>query len=224
MLGLAATVGVAASLTITSSWLFLVILVGAAFLLGLEAIEPLAQEVDHPDLTDGLPVPRGWLFAHHLVAPAGLLVVAALFGATAAAIVEPSHAAAAFALAIPVAWAGAIGAVVTTVRDAPELPAHVHTTITGADRGADNPFSMPEFSGFSSVGAGALPVLLSAIAAGPVAAMRVAPGASTVGRSILGVALCLVVMTWWVVRNDQWTTAVRRFFLEGRAAQPGAST
>jgi len=223
MAGLAAVAGASASLTITSSWLFLVALVGAVFLLGLEAVEPLAQEVDRPDLTDAMPVPRGWLFAHHLVAPAGLLALTAMIGAAAATAVQPDHAVASFALAIPVAWAGAIGAVVTTVRDAPELPAHVHTTLTGADRGVENPFSMPEFSGFSNVGAGALPVLLSAVAAGPVAAMRVSPDASTAGRSVVGVALCLVVMTWWVVRNDDWTSAIRRFFLAGRAAQPGTS-
>ena len=175
MAGLAAVAGASASLTITSSWLFLVALVGAVFLLGLEAVEPLAQEVDRPDLADAMPVPRGWLFAHHLVAPAGLLALTAMIGAAAATALQPDHTVASFALAIPVAWAGAIGAVVTTVRDAPEIPAHVHTTVTGADRGVENPFSMPEFSGFSNVGAGALPVLLSAVAAGPVAAMRVSP-------------------------------------------------
>jgi hypothetical protein len=221
MVGLAAVAGVSASLTVTSSWLFLILLVGASFLLGLEAVEPLAQEVDRPDLTDGFPEPRGWLFAHHLIAPALLLVVAAMIGAAAAALVNADHAAGAFALAVPVAWAGAIGAVVTTVRDAPDPPALANTTLTGADRDVESPFSMPEFSGFSNVATGALPIILSAIAAGPVAAMRVQPDPSTVSRSIVGVALCLVVMTFWVVRRDRWSAALRQFFAAGRAA-PGA--
>jgi hypothetical protein len=216
MAALAAAAGIAASLTVTSSWLFLIVLVGASFLLGLEALEPLAQEVDRPDLTDGFPVPRGWLFAQHLVAPAGLLAIAAMIGAVAATLTDTEHAAGAFALAIPVAWAGAIGSVVTTVRDAPDPPAVANTTLTGADRDAESPFSMPEFSGFSNVGTGALPIVLSAIAAGPVAAARVQPDAATVGRSIVGVALCLVVMTFWVVRRDRWSTAIRRFFADGR--------
>lgn len=221
MVGLAAVAGVSASLTVTSSWLFLILLVGASFLLGLEAVEPLAQEVDRPDLTDGFPEPRGWLFAHHLVAPAVLLVVAAMLGAAAAALVNADHAAGAFALAVPVAWAGAIGAVVTTVRDAPDPPALANTTITGADRDVESPFSMPEFSGFSNIATGALPIILSAIAAGPVAAMRIQPDPSTVSRSIVGVALCLVVMTFWVVRRDRWSASLRQFFAAGRAA-PGA--
>ena len=219
--GLAALAGVAASLTVTSSWLFLILLVGAVFLLGLESLEPLAQEVDRPDLTDGFPEPRGWLYAHHLVAPAVLLIVAAMIGAAAATAVDPDHAASAFVLAVPVAWAGAIGAVVTTVRDSPDPPALASTTLTGADRDAESPFSMPEFSGFSNIGTGALPIILSAIAAGPVAAMRLQPDASTVGRSIVGVALCLVVMMFWVVRRDRWSASIRRFFAAGRAG-PGA--
>jgi hypothetical protein len=218
MAALAATAGVTASLTVTSSWLFLIVFVGACFLLGLESLEPLAQEVDRPDLTDGFPEPRGWLYAHHLVAPAGLLVATSMIGATAATLVEPDHAVAAFALAIPIAWAGAIGAVVTTVRDAPDPPALANTTLTGADRDVENPFSMPEFAGFSNIGTGALPVVLSAIAAGPVAAMRIQPDAATVGRSIVGVALCLVVMTFWVVRRDRWSASIREFFAAGRAA------
>ncbi len=222
MVGLAAIAGIAASFTVTSSWLFLILLVGASFLLGLEAVEPLAQEVDRPDLTDGFPEPRGWLFAHHLIAPAVLLVVAAMIGAAAATLVNADHAAGAFALAVPVAWAGAIGAVVTTVRDAPDPPALANTTLTGADRDVESPFSMPEFSGFSNVGTGALPIILSAIAAGPVAAMRVQPDPSTVGRSIVGVALCLGVMTLWVVRRDHWSASIRRFFAAGRAA-PGTT-
>ena len=218
MVSLAIIAGISASLTVTSSWLFLILLVAAGFLLGLEAVEPLAQEVDRPDLTGGFPEPRGWLFAHHMVAPAVLLAVAAMIGAAAAALLNPHHAAGMFALAVPVAWAGAIGAVVTTVRDACDPPDLANTTLTGADRDAERPFAMPEFSGFSNVGTGALPIILSAIAAGPVAAMRLQPTPSTVGRSIVGVALCLVVMTLWVVRRDRWSASLRQFFAAGRAA------
>jgi hypothetical protein len=109
------------------------------------------------------------------------------------------------------------------VRDAPDPPELATTTLTGADRDAESPFSMPEFSGFRSVATGALPVILSASCAGPVAAMRVQPDLSTVGRSIVGVALCLVVMTWWVVRRDRWSAAIRNFFAAGRATSGSTS-
>lgn len=215
---LAAVGGAAASLAVTTSPLLLILVVGAGFLLGLESIEPLAQEIDRPDLTDGLPISRGWLFAHHLVAPAALLTAAALAGAVAATIVEPTHVAASFALAVPLAWAGAIGAVVAAVKDAPDPPAVADTTFLGADRGTESPFALPEFAGFSSVAAGALPVILSSICALPVLALRFDPTLSTVLRSLVGVALCLVVTIWWVVRRDRWGAGIRAFFAQGRNA------
>lgn len=213
---LAGVGGAAASLAVTNTLLALIPLVAAGFLLGLESLEPLAQEIDRPDLTDGLPVPRGWLFAHHLVAPAGLLAVAAMVGAGAATVLEPSHAAASFGLAIPLAWAGAIGAVVAIVRDAPDPPAVADVTLLGTERGGDRPFAMPEFAGFSNVATGALPVILSAICALPVLALHFDPTLSTMWRSVLGVALCLAVMVWWVLRRDRWSVAIREFFVAGR--------
>lgn len=213
---LASMAGASASLAATASPLLLIPMVGAAFLVGLESIEPLAQEIDRPDLTDGLPVSRGWLFAQHLAAPACLLAVAGLIGATAATLIDPGHAAAAFGLAVPLAWAGAIGAVVATVKDAPDPPATADVTITGAQRGADSPFAMPEFAGFRNVATGALPVVLSASCALPVVALRFDPTFSTMWRTVIGVALCLTVLIWWVVRRDQWGSAIRSFFAEGR--------
>ncbi|MGB3736133.1 MAG: hypothetical protein WA964_14340 [Ilumatobacter sp.] len=216
--GLAAVAGACASWAVTSSPLLLIPMVAAAFLLGLESIEPLAQEVDRPDLTDSIPRPRGWVFAHHLVAPAGLLAVAGLVAALAATVVDPAHAGAAFGLAIPLTWTGAIGGVVAAVKDAPDPPALAGTTLLGGERGAESPFAMPEFAGFSSVGLGALPVVLSGICALPVLALRYEPTFATVWRSILGVALCLAVTIWWVVRRDRWGASIRAFFVEGRNA------
>ena len=225
MSSLAALAGVTGSLTVSNSWLFIVPFVGSSFLLGLEALEPLAQEVDRPDLTDGLPVSRGWLFAQHLIAPAVALTAFGLIGAAAASVVEPDHAAAALALAVPIAWAGAIGGVITTVGDAPDPLVIQNTTVTGADRGAESPLSMPEFAGFSNVARGGVPVVLSSIAAGPIVAMRFQSDAAMVGRSVVGVALCLAVMVWWVIRRDPWSISIRNFFAAGRAASsPGATT
>lgn len=215
---LAAVAGAAASLAVTNSLLLLVPMVAAAFLLGLEAIEPLAQEIDRPDLTDGLPVARGWLFAHHLVAPATLLAAAAMIAAAAASALDPDHAAAAFGLAVPLAWAGAIGGVVTAVKDSPDPPGVADTTLLGADRGAESPFAMPEFAGFSNVATAALPVVLSAACALPIVALSFEPTWPTVWRSLVGVALCLALTVWWVVRRDRWVVGIRKFFVEGRRA------
>jgi hypothetical protein len=217
IISLATVAGASASASVKSTPLLLIVFVIAVFLVGLESLEPLAQEIDRPDLTDSIPVARGWLFVNHLVAPAGLLAIAGMIGAAAAIIVEPDHVVGALALGIPLAWAGAIGAVVTTVRDAPEPSDIASTTLTGMERGAESPFAVPEFAGFGNVITGVLPFALSAIAALPVLALRVASDASTVWRSWVGVALCLVMLVIWILRRDRWAAKVRAFFVAGRA-------
>ena len=64
----------------------------ALYLLGLDAVEPLSQEIDHPDHTDGVPRARGWLMAHHLAAPAVALVPFALIGAATVIVVRARRA------------------------------------------------------------------------------------------------------------------------------------
>lgn len=220
---LAAIGGAAASISVSSTLLALVVVVAAVHLAGLESLEPLAQEVDRPDLTDAIPVERGWLFAHHLVAPAGLLAAVGLVAAVSATIVEPDHAAAAFALGVPLTWLGAIGAIVTTVTDAADPPAIADTTLLGAERGVESPFSVPEFAGFSQVARGALPIALSALAALAIWALSVDASPAVAGRIVVGVALCLAMTVWWVVRRDRWSSRIRAFFVAGRAAGSGAS-
>lgn len=222
---LALVAGATASLAVSSSLLFLVVFVGVVYLAGLEALEPLSQEIDRPDLTDGVPTDRGWLFVNHLVAPAALLAAVALIGAIGATLIEPGYGVAAFVLAVPVAWAGAMGAVVTTIGDASQAPSVANTTLLGADRGSESPFSMPEFAGFSNIAKGILPFVFSAVATLPIVAMRSTPTASMLLRSMLGVALCLIVMVWWVLRRDRWAAAVRAFFVAGRTVPSnGASS
>jgi hypothetical protein len=209
--------GVCASLAANSSLLFVLGTLAAIFLLGMEVIEPLSQEIDRPDITDGLPIERGQLFAHHLVAPAALLAIAALLGAAAASIVEPSHAAAAFAIALPVTLAGAIGPVVGAVLDAPTPIAAADTNIMGTPRDTDQSFVPPEFAGFSNAFSTFLPIILSSLGLVPIVAMRFDPSAGTAVRAVIGVALVLGVLVRWVQRRDHWGTAIRSFFEAGRA-------
>ena len=209
--------GVCASLAANSSLLFVLGTLAAIFLLGMEVIEPLSQEIDRPDITDGLPIERGQLFAHHLVAPAALLAIAALLGAAAASIVEPCHAAAAFAIALPVTLAGAIGPVVGAVLDAPTPIAAADTNIMGTPRDTDQSFVPPEFAGFSNAFSTFLPIILSSLGLVPIVAMRFDPSAGTAVRAVIGVALVLGVLVRWVQRRDHWGTAIRSFFEAGRA-------
>lgn len=215
---LAAIGGVGAALTVSSSPLFSLLLLGAAFLVGMESLEPLSQEIDRPDRTDGLPVDRGWLYMNHLVASTVLLAVAGIIAAVAATIVEPGYAAAAFALAIPVAMLGATGPVVTTVLDASTPIAVANTTLMGAPRGQESPFALPEFAGATTAIRTLTPVVVSASAVVPVLLMRVDATPSTVIRSIGGAALFISVLLLWVRRRDRWSVAIRAFLAEGRAS------
>jgi len=210
--------GAAASFTVSSSPLFALLLLATLFLVGLESVEPLSQEVDRPDLTDMIAIERGWIFLNHLVAPALLLAAMGLAGATTATLIDPGQAAAAFALAIPVVWAGAMGPVVATVLDAPPPLAATNTTLMGAPRNSESSLVPPEFAGFSTAFSSFLPIAISAVGTAPVLAMRFSADAATIGRSIVGVALFIALVAWWVRRHDTWSVKFRAFAAEGRAA------
>ena len=214
---LAALGGVGAALTISESPLFGLVLLGALFLVGLESLEPLSQEIDRPDITDGIPIDRGWIYAHHLVAPAVLLIGAGLIGAAAAVVVDPDLGGLAFAVAVPMMWAGALGPVVVTVLDAPSTPSP--TTLLGTPRDAETSFVPPEFAGFSTAFKTLLPVLISAVGTAPVFVARFADDAASVGRSLVALTLFGALVVLWVRRRDPWGTKVRTFMEEGQAAR-----
>jgi hypothetical protein len=220
---LALTAGVCASLAASASLLFLVGLLGALFLLGMESIEPLSQEIDRPDITDSLPIDRGQLFALHLFAPAALLAIAGAVGATAAAAIRPEHAAAAFAIALPTVWAGALGPVIGAVRDAPSPIAVADTTLLGAPRDVEVSFVPPEFAGFSNAFATFMPVVISAIGLLPLVAMRADPGAETAVRCAVGLVLVVGAAILWIRRRDVWGVKIRAFFEAGREQKAAAT-
>ena len=222
IVGLAAAAGVTGSLSASSSPLFLVGTLATLFLLGLECIEPLSQEIDRPDLTDSLPVDRGWLYAHHLVAPAALLTAAAMVGAIAVALVEPQHAAAAFAIAVPTVWAGAIGPVISTVLDAAPPVSDAGLGMTGKPTDtASREVSMmpPEFAGATNAFSTFMPVVVSALGLLPIVAMNAEPTIGMLIRVVIGLGLVLAMVVRWVRRRDRWTAKIRSFFEAGRAEQ-----
>ena len=123
----------------------------------------------------------------------------------------------AFAVAIPMVWAGAMGPVVVTVLDAPTAPSP--TTLLGTPRDAETSFVPPEFAGFSTAFKTLLPVVISAVGTIPVFVARFADDAASVGRSLVGARHCSR-RSWcvWVRRRDPWGAKVRTFMEEGRAA------
>jgi hypothetical protein len=209
--------GVGGALTVSASPLFGLVLLGSLFFVGLESLEPLSQEIDRPDITDSVPIERGWIYANHLAAPAVLLAVVGAIGAATAVIVDPDLGAMAFAAAIPIVWAGALGPVVVTVLDAPSTPSP--TTLLGTPRNAETSFVPPEFAGFSTALKTLLPVVISAVGTVPVFVARFAGDASSVGRSLVALGLFTGLVVVWVRRRDPWSAKVRTFMEEGQAAR-----
>jgi hypothetical protein len=204
MAGLAAGIGLSAVAVVRGTTPAFVAMGILLFLLGLEAVEPLSQEIDQPGLTDGLPLVRGWLHVHLLVAPAGLLVPYAALGAAVVAVFERDAAAAAFTLAFPVALLGMAGAVVSTVRDAPDPVA------------AESAFVPPEFAGFGNAMRILVPVAISTLGALPVLVAREEPGWATIARSIVAIALIVTAVSWWVTRRDRWRRTWQQFVAGAR--------
>ena len=178
------------------------------YLLGLDAIEPMSQEIDHPDFSDGTPNQRGWLLLRHFAAPAIGLAPFAVVGAAAIAVVEPDHALAALGLAIPVTWAGAAGSIVSVVRDAPNV-------VQPSASAAAVP---PEFAGFTSSLRFLIPIVVSSIASLTALAMREDPTAGTALRMAVLDALVVATTGLWVVKRDEWAKAWRKFLEAGRKA------
>ncbi len=198
-------------------------LIGTAlmlFVLGLEVMEPLSQEVDQPDRTDGLPIERGELLVRHLIAPALTLVPFAVVAAVCAVSVlgTTSAIAPAFILALPTVLAGAAGGVVSIVRDAPD-----------PTRTTQQAFVPPEMAGLSNAFRIGLPILVSTLAASTVLLVRQAErlGTSTTGaalRGAIGASLLTLLITYWVRRRDHWRRKIRQFMADGQSYAKQRST
>lgn len=189
----------------------------AGFVLGMEAIEPLSQEVDHADRCDLLPVERGDLMLHHLAAPAAMLVPLAVVGALVGALASGDAAGLVVPLlivAVPGVWAAAAGAVVSAVRDAPDPVATV--------RGPTS-IAMPEVTGLGTALRAVLPPAVSTIGVVMVLFIRSAAesGASVVGASLraaVGALVLVFLVSQWVRLRDRAHRSTAAFMAEGRAA------
>lgn len=98
-------------------------LVGALtlYLAAYDAVEPLAQEVDHPSRWDAIPEPQGRVLLQHLPAAAVVMLVLVLIAAAAALVLVPANVVLALApmFVLPVAIGATVGAAVSTSMGAP---------------------------------------------------------------------------------------------------------
>ncbi|MCE9621309.1 MAG: DUF6297 family protein [Actinomycetia bacterium] len=190
-----------------------------AFVIGLEVMEPLSQEVDQPDRTDSFPVDRGELLARHLLAPTIALLPFAIIAGAAAVITLGSIDAIAPAaiFALPNLIAGAAGGVVSIVRDAPDP--------FSADK--QQSFVPPEMAGFGATIRLLWPIVVSAFGCSMVFILRVAvdndgPLIGAAIRGAVGSLLLAVVVGYWVKVRDRIRRKFRAFMAEGRTQALGA--
>jgi len=115
--------GVAGALAARAAWTGatpLVIVAGiVAFIAALDAVEPLAQEVDHPAFTELAPVDSGDVLVRHLIVPVITMLLVSVVGLAAFAFTRPDAEGWAIAgvTAVAVALSGTAGAAISTVKD-----------------------------------------------------------------------------------------------------------
>ena len=187
--GRVAIMGAAAGLAMRGAWSGttpLVVVAGLAiYVAALEAVEPLAQEVDHPDAAESVPFPAGALHLRHLAVGMVVTTVAGLVGIGAAVAVGPDRALAAgvgFAVLLPAAAAATVGAAASVLG------------ATGAPAGGT---LFPEAMGMALVLRTVWPLALAVVGTLPVLAARQAfreGTASPAGSAVAaGIAVLIVV-------------------------------
>ncbi|MBI4883526.1 MAG: hypothetical protein HY826_05665 [Actinobacteria bacterium] len=191
-----------------------------AFVIGLEVMEPLSQEVDQPDRTDSFPIDRGELLARHLLAPTIALIPFAAVAAVAAVLVLGSADAIvpAAIFALPNLVAGSAGGVVSIVRDAPD-PIKTER---------QQSFVPPEMAGLGATLRLLLPVIVSTFGTSTVFFLRAAADAgesliAAAVRGALGSALLALLVGYWVKVRDRVRRRIRAFMDEGRAQALGTT-
>jgi hypothetical protein len=169
------------------------------FIVGLDAVEPLSQEVDQPDRTDALPHDRGLLMVKHLAVPALFMFPFLLAGVFVAYVAEPHTSTLMYSvlLGIPALLGGVAGAAINAVKGAPD-PAG------GATQGLAMP---PEVAGMTTMVRAVWPPAVAVIASLPVLATRhgFETGIDMLGNTLRaagGVVILLILVGGWVRQRD----------------------
>jgi len=187
------------------------------FIVGLDAVEPLSQEVDQPDRTDALPHDRGLLMVKHLLVPALFMFPFLVAGVVVAYIAEPRTNTIVYALllGIPALLGGVAGAAINAVKGAPD-------PVGGANQGLALP---PEVAGMTTMVRAVWPPAVAIVACAPVLATRhgFETGIDMLGntlRAIGGVVILLILVGGWVRQRD----AIHIWFRGVQNASKNSST
>lgn len=167
----------------------------ATFVAALDVTEPLSQEVDHPTLTESLPVPAGRLYQRHLVAPCIAMVVAGLVALAVAYAVDPAP------------EVLSIGAVTLVTASGTAVAAATISIVSSVHAGGGDLLMTPEVAGPRLVFRTAWPPLVAMSGFAPAFAASRAGGDVESTSVALGVAvpvlvLVAIVFGWVRFRSD----------------------
>ncbi|HWW52626.1 MAG TPA: hypothetical protein VNY84_02565 [Acidimicrobiales bacterium] len=186
--------GAVAGLSLVGVWAgttpLVIVAALALFVAGLDALEPLAQEIDHPDLSNSVPTEPGSLRLAHVPASFATLVVVVLAGWAAALVVGPLRVAVPVgaALLLPAALMATSGAAVSIAMEPPHA--------------SDNLMMPVEFAGMKMVARVLWAPLLVLIGLTPVLIARSAmhrglqPGPAAASGATLPIMAGVVALGW----------------------------
>jgi hypothetical protein len=186
----------------------------AAFVLGLECVEPFAQEIDQAERCEALPHQRGWLLVRHLPVPAATAAVFGLLGVAGVVAIERSPLSwqLGLLLVLPVVWGGTAGAVLNVMSALPEPVAP----------GSVNELLPPEVAGMREVYrtakapavaiAGSLPVL-AARAAARHGHQPIPPAL----QATVAVGIVIGAVAWWSRKRDEVKLKAKNLWEAGDA-------
>jgi hypothetical protein len=182
----------------------------ALWVAALDAIEPLAQETDHPGRRDAYPVLEGELMVRHLAVPMVVMIVVTA-GAAAVAIVSGHNAVDAEVMGItliPLAVAAVLGAAVSVLMCAPKAVDELL-------------IASPEIAGTRTALRTVFPPLVACLGTLPVLMARNPPKGSTAPQSATtGVIIVAVVLTLcggWI----RYAADIRAWWDEAQQAARG---
>jgi hypothetical protein len=210
LLGIAAGLATVAAYHGTSP---LVVVSGAAlYLAGLDAIEPLSQEIDQSDRADSVPIERGVLHLRHIGVPAVVMLLVGLVGGGVALAVERSTRALdlGLILLLPAVWAGAAGAAVSVTMGAPEPF-------------KDGQLLPPEMAGMKVAARTAWPLIVAVIGSLPVLAAQRADldgndGLLAAAQAAIAAMIVVAGTVAWVRFREPAKVWWKEFLEEGQNA------
>jgi hypothetical protein len=201
--------GVVAGLALRGAWdgtTPLVAVAGLAlFVAGLDAVEPLAAEVDHPTRSRTLPMEPGELHLRHVPVAVLVMLLTCVVAAVAAVAARPS--AEALAVAATCVAPGALGAVAGALT----------SVLSGVPEDSGWSMAPPEVAGMRIVARTAWPIVLAVGGTLPVLAARAAtdaggsPELAAAQSGMLAVAVFAVVCGWVLKRDaihEAWAAVV----------------